>query len=202
MQIILASQSPRRQQLLKQMGLEFTVQPSAFDEQLDDTRHPHEVAKELALGKAMDVAKKFPDALIIGADTIVTVDGRQLEKPHNNQEAYQTLRHLADKPNEVCTGVAIICASQGIALTDVDATLVYFKPFDETAVQAYLATGDHMDKAGSYGIQSGAATLIDHIEGHYDTVVGLPTRKLAAMLKSLGIEATVVELPSVVPQIL
>lgn len=201
-EVILASQSPRRKELLTLMGVVFQTVPSDFDEQLDDKRSPEEVACELALGKAMAVARKYPDRLVIGSDTIVTVEGRQLEKPRDAEEAVEMLRLLSGKPNEVSTGVAVVCLDDGIELTEADTTHVYFRPFDEQAVQAYVDTGDSMDKAGSYGIQSGAAPLIDHIEGHYDTVVGLPTALLTEMLAKVGINAAPVELTSPVDQIL
>lgn len=200
--IILASQSPRRRELLARMGLEYGVIPSKFDEQLDDQRSPVEVATELALGKAMDVARQYPDSVVIGSDTIVTVQGHQLEKPHDEAEALAMLQSLSGTDNEVTTGVAVACLSEGLELTDADTTKVYFKPYDESAVRSYVATGDPYDKAGGYGIQSGAAPLIDHIEGHYDTVIGLPTHTLAALLAKAGIEAGPVELEPPVPQLL
>ena len=184
------------------MGVEFQAIPSDFAEKLDDSRSPEEVATELALGKATAVAKQYPDSLVIGSDTIVTINGKQLEKPHDAAEAEEILKLLAGKANEVSTGLAVVCLTDGIQLTGVDTTHVYFKPYDEEAVRRYVATGDPLDKAGAYGIQSGAAPLISHIEGHYDTIVGLPTVLLANFLTQLGIQAKAVELPSPVKQTL
>ena len=144
---------------------------------------------ELALGKALDVAAKYPDAYVIGADTIVTVDGKQLAKPADMQEAHDMLRTLSGKEHAVTTGVAVVNQSKGIQLVDADWSAVHFKPYDADAVARYVDTGDSYDKAGAYGIQSGAAPLISHIEGHYDTIVGLPTHVLVRMLKELGITA-------------
>lgn len=189
MEIILASQSPRRQELLKQMGLDFSIVPSTFDEQLDDTRSPREVAQELALGKALDVAAQYPDAYVIGADTIVAIDGKQLAKPADAKEAHDMLRSLSGKAHEVTTGVAVINKNKGIEMVRPDWSVVHFKPYDAEAVARYVSTGDSYDKAGAYGIQSGAAPLISHIEGQYDTIVGMPTRLLADMLKEIGITA-------------
>jgi septum formation protein len=200
--IILASQSPRRKELLAAMGLEFEAIPSDFDEKLDDSRSPEEVASELALGKAMAVAKQYPDSIVIGSDTIVTIDGKQLEKPHDDNEAREILKSLAGKGNEASTGVAVICIADGIQLVGADTTKVVFHPYDEEAVNHYIETGDSLDKAGAYGIQSGAAPLMSHIEGHFDTVVGLPTKLLASLLDEIGIRATAVELESPVKQIL
>jgi septum formation protein len=198
--VILASQSPRRKELLTAMGVEFEAIPSNFDEHLDDSRSPQEVAIELANGKATDVADRFPDAVIIASDTIVTVGGMQLEKPRNSAEASAMLRRLAGTHNDVTTSLVVMRKLDGTMLTSSATTRVYFKPYDEVAVAAYVATGDPLDKAGAYGIQSGAAPLISHIEGHYDTVVGLPTHELAALLSQVGIKADPVELVPPVPQ--
>lgn len=200
--IILASQSPRRIELLTKMGVTFKAIPSQFDEKLDDTRPTEEVAIELAVGKAAQVAEEHPDCIVIGSDTIVTIDGSQLEKPRDAAESQLMLKRLGGTFNVVTTSLAIICKLDNIHVTDVDNTRVFFKPYDETAVADYVATGDGMDKAGSYGIQSGAAALIDHIEGHYDTVIGFPTHKLAKLLRQIGVAADPVELVCPVDQLL
>lgn len=197
--IILASQSPRRAELLTAMGVEFRVISSQFIEELDDTRSPEKVAKELALGKALAVAEKYPDSIVIGSDTIVTIEGRQLEKPHDEDEALDMIKSLAGKSHEVCTGLAVVCVSKGIQLVGADVTEVYFKPFDEERARSYVSTGDPLDKAGGYGIQSGAAPLIDHIEGEYDTVIGLPVKLLSNFLFQIGIEAKTPQLQAPVP---
>jgi len=199
--IILASQSPRRKDLLTAMGVQFTVVPSNFDEKLDDSRSPEVVAIELAVGKATDVAEKFPEAIVIGSDTIVTINGRQLEKPRDTAEAYDMLELLSGTHNEVTTSLAVICKADGTLLTGADTTKVYFKPYNQQAVKAYVETGDTVDKAAAYGIQSGAAPLIDHIEGRYDTVVGLPTLLLTEYLAQLGVTAKPVDLDCPVRQI-
>lgn len=190
--IILASQSPRRRELMTDMGLEFTVIPSNFDEHLDHNRSAEEVAKELALGKAEDVAKDHPDAYVVGSDTIPAVNGRQLEKAIDLDDAREMLIALSGNETTLSTGVALINNSLDLHLVDVATTKVFFKPdSDEISAlrEEYLATGDWKDKAGAYGIQSGAAVLIDKIEGDLDTIVGLPTRLLAQMLNNQGIEA-------------
>jgi septum formation protein len=184
------------------MGVEFNIVPSAYDEKLDDARNPEEVATELALGKALAVAEQYPECIVIGADTIVTIGGRQLEKPRDMQEAFETLEMLAGATNEVSTGLAVVWLERGMQYTGAETTQVAFKPLDEQAIRAYVNTGDPMDKAGSYGIQSGAAPLIDHIIGQYDTVVGLPTMLLSQFLGELGIVAKSVELEPPVRQII
>jgi len=187
--IILASQSPRRSALLRAMGVAFDTIPSEFDETLDDTRDVVVVAKELALGKAMDVARKYPNDYVIGSDTIVTVDGRQLEKPTSPEHAHEILKDLAGKTNYVTTAVAVVCVNENVHLLDTDTTSVRFKPYDEAAVATYVATGDPMDKAGAYGIQSGAGPLIEGYEGNFDTIIGLPTGTLAQLLEKCDIDA-------------
>jgi septum formation protein len=187
--IILASQSPRRSALLRAMGVEFKTIPSDFDEQLDESRDPELVARELALGKALAVAEQFPDAYVIGSDTIVSIDGRQLEKPTDEQDAHDMLKLLSGRENFVTTGLAVVCLNDNVRLTDADTTSVFFTDYDEQAVREYVATGDPMDKAGGYGIQMLMGTLISHIEGSYDTVVGLPTAPLAELLAHCGIAA-------------
>ncbi|HSH55889.1 MAG TPA: Maf family protein [Candidatus Limnocylindrales bacterium] len=199
--VILASQSPRRRELLAQMGVEFEAIPSDFDEKLDDSRPPEEVAAELAVGKAMTVARSYPGCIVIGSDTIVTLAGKQLEKPHDMAEATSMLKQLSGHENDVSTGLAVLWLEQNIRLIGADTTKVFFKPYDEQAVKQYVETGDPLDKAGAYGIQSGAAPLISHIEGQYDTVVGLPTLLLAEYLTQVGIAARPVELTSPVKQI-
>ena len=188
-QIILASGSPRRKDLLTQMGITFEVIPSDFDEHLDDSRAPEEVAKELGLGKALAVAKKYPEAIVIGSDSIVTVDGKQLEKPVDINDARETHKLLAGKCNIVSCSIAIVCVAEHLQMVDVENSYVFFKPYDEAADEGYLATGDWADKAGGYGLQNGADVFVDHVEGEYDTVLGLPTKPLAAMLNQIGIAA-------------
>lgn len=198
--IILASQSTRRRELLAQMGVTFKIMPSNFDEQLDDARPAGIVATELALGKAMAVAKFHPDAIVIGSDSIVSIDGKQLEKPRDNAEALEMLKLLAGNVNEVSCGLAVVRLSDATELIGVESSRVFFKPYDEKIARAYVETGDSLDKAGGYGIQSGAGQLIGYIEGHYDAIIGLPTLLLSDFLSRLGVEAKAVELTPPVEQ--
>ena len=187
--IILASQSPRRKTLLTAMGVEFETIPSKFEEQLDESRNPIEVAKELSLGKARDVAKDHPDAYVIGSDAIVWFDNKQLEKPTSHENAHELLKMLSGRTHYVTSGLAIVCLNDGVELVDADTTEVAFKPYDEKVISEYVATGDPMDKAGGYGIQSGGDVLVERINGETDTIVGFPTKLLAQMLNKCGIEA-------------
>jgi septum formation protein len=199
-QVILASGSPRRRELLSAMGVAFDVIPSRFEEQLDDNRSPEDVARELALGKAKDVAAQFPDRIVIGADTIVTIDGRQLGKPADEVEARAMLQMLAGREHEVTTGVAILRLSDGVEYNVAETANVYFRPYDEALASEYIKSGDPFDKAGGYGIQSGASPFIDSILGNYDTIIGFPTKLVAEYLTKLGIGAQPAELEPTVPQ--
>ena len=187
--IILASGSPRRMELLEMMGLKFTVMPSQFTEWLDDAQSPDDVSITLGLGKARDVARRFPEAIVIGSDTIVTVDGKQLGKATTDVEAREMLKLCASKPNRVTSSVVVVCKADNYEFAGADNVMVYFKPYDECAVSRYITTGDYKDKAGAWGIQSGAGTLIDHYEGDLETIIGLPTRLLLEPLAHFGITA-------------
>lgn len=198
--IILASQSPRRKDLLELMGLTFSVIPSNFEEHLDHSRSVNEVATELALSKAHDVAKQHPEAIVIGADTIVVIDGTQLGKPKDETEARHTLTLLAGRKHVVATGIAVIYAQKNIEMTAAVQSKVVFKKLDPRALETYLASGDWHDKAGSYGLQSGGAPLVNYIEGEYDSILGLPTNALATLLQRIGISSRKVTLKAPVPQ--
>jgi septum formation protein len=132
--------------------------------------------------------------LVVGSDTIVSIDNEQLAKPYDIDEAKQMLQRMSGRGSIVTTSVVVASRVKGIMLCGAEETRVVFKPYNPQTVDAYLATGDYADKAGGYGIQSGAAPLIDHIEGDYDTIVGLPTRLLAIFLNQCGITAHQVQL--------
>lgn len=189
--IILASGSPRRKELLEMMGLVFDVVPSGYDEWLDDAKDTRDVAIELGLGKVREVAKRYPEAIVIGGDTIVTIDGKQLGKANDVAEARAMLRDLAGKAHSVTTSVVVVCLAENFEYASADETKVVFKPYDERLVEIYLASGDWHDKAAAYGIQSGAGPLVDHTEGDIETIIGLPTRLLIEPLAHLGVAARV-----------
>jgi septum formation protein len=192
--IILASNSPRRRELLKLMGLEFEVVPSNFDEYLDENRSVQEIAKELALGKALDVAKRYPEALVIGADTIPTLHGRQLGKFPEPEAARELLRQLSGQAEEVFSSIALVCVETGFQEVNVAKSAIVFAPYTEEAIDTLLATEHWQDKAAATAIQSPASPPVDHIEGDFDTVLGLSTRLLSEMLKLHGIDAKPVNL--------
>lgn len=182
--IILASQSPRRKQLLQKMGVSFTVVPSDFDEYLDDSRSPEEVSIELGLGKARVVAEKRPNAIVIGSDTIVTIHGHQLAKAESDEGAREMWQLLAGTSNTVTTSVVMVCLDAGVELAASESAVVHMKPYNAEAIEAYLQTGDYKDKAGAYSLQ-GASHLIDRFEGDHEAILGFPTKLVADMLAKM-----------------
>lgn len=186
MDIILASASSRRQDILNIFDLDFTVEPSNIDERIniDD---PYELVKELAYNKAKSISCNKPGSLVIGADTIVYVNGKVLGKPKSKDDAYKMLRELSGKQHEVVTGVALLCENRNIHIKDYESTKVFFKSLSDDEIFSYIDTGEPLDKAGSYGIQGFASAFIERIEGCYFNVVGLPTNKLYTLLGRNGV---------------
>ncbi|HWP80286.1 MAG TPA: Maf family protein [Candidatus Acidoferrum sp.] len=185
--IVLASASPRRRELLSGLGLAFEVAAADIDEEAVTAPTPQELVKELALQKARAVAKVRPDALVIGADTVVFKDGRIFGKPQDEADAADMLRALSGDIHTVATGVALVSPETEIA--DVVTAQVTFKTLTEGEIKRYIATGEPFDKAGGYGIQGRAAAMIREISGDYYTVVGLPVCRLGELLaEHFGIE--------------
>ncbi len=187
--IVLASRSPRREALLRQVGLDFEVLSSDLEEQWPEGLSPAGVATHLALEKAQSIASQLDSGLVIGADTAVVADGRVLGKPSNPDEARAMLRLLSGREHQVITGIAVVDAGDGRTLVDSVTTNVRFAPLSEQVIQRYVATGEPLDKAGGYGIQGYGALLIEGISGDYNNVVGLPLRRLAELLVELGYDA-------------
>ena len=185
--IILASSSPRRKELLEKTGLKFEVEPADYIEDLNSDLEPHELAKKLSLEKARIVAKNNPDAIVIAADTIGVLKGKIIGKPRNEAEAKRILRRLSGKSHLVITGFTILDAEHGKTTTQTVDTLVYFRKLTGSEIDAYVRTGEPLDKAGAYGIQGLGAALVDHIDGDYDNVVGLPLIAVVENLKEFGI---------------
>ena len=189
MDIILASASPRRTELLKQIGITHRIMASDFEEQLSAQKTPAENAAALALGKADSVALKLQQGLVIGADTVVVLDGQILGKPKTFQEAQWMLEQLSGRTHQVMTAVATVDASgQQETWQRVEVTEVTFRTLDEPMLQWYLATGESMDKAGAYGIQGYGALLVEKINGCYFNVVGLPLVRVAEGLERFGVD--------------
>lgn len=189
MSIILASQSPRRRELLGQMGItDFIVRPANGEEVVDPALTPAQLVEALSAQKAAEVAGSAEqDDLVIAADTVVAVDGKVLGKPHSTQQAAEMLSMLSGRAHTVYTGVTVRRGTQ--ILTRHEATDVRFRTLTSAEIQSYIATGEPMDKAGSYGIQGFGALLIEGISGDYSNVVGLPVCCLGRMLTEFGVDA-------------
>lgn len=183
--LILASQSPRRRRLLHRLGVEFTVQVSPAEEVIPPGAKPSAIVQTLAAAKATPVAGDHPDALVVAADTIVTLDDDILGKPASRAEATATLRRLSGSTHTVYTGIALQHMASERQATAVEATEVTFGPLREEEIAAYVATGSPMDKAGSYGIQDDLGALfVAQIRGDYYNVVGLPLHRLYRLLQT------------------
>ncbi|MBQ4521696.1 MAG: septum formation inhibitor Maf [Lachnospiraceae bacterium] len=183
--IVLASKSPRRSELLHQMGLEFEILPSNLPEQITKEK-PEEIVMELSLQKAREVAEKCQEALIIGADTIVVCYGEIMGKPKNETEAMAMLEKLSGHQHQVLTGVTLI-KNQTEEVTFFEETKVNVAKLSKEEISAYVATKDCLDKAGAYGIQGEFAKFITGIEGDYNNVVGFPIARTYQELKKMGI---------------
>ena len=188
MHIILASQSPRRRELLEQVGLTgFTVRPARGEERAEPDLSPEELVEELSRQKAREVAASAdPDDLVIAADTVVAIDGQILGKPRDPADARRMLTLLSGRTNMVCTGVTVCRA--GRFETGHEVTAVRFRPLSQEEISAYVSSGEPMDKAGAYGIQGLGALLVEGIEGDYGNVVGLPLCRLGEMLSRFGVD--------------
>lgn len=185
MRLVLASSSPRRQQLLQLIGLSFTVMVSEIEEDNTKDMPPHELAVEHARAKAVDVSKRLPDsAVVIGADTIVVVDGQVFGKPQDPAEAVQMLTSLAGREHVVISGVAVVKGDQ--LVSGFTRTTVKMRPLTAEQIKGYVATGEPMDKAGAYAIQGRGALLVESINGCYNNVVGLPLVTLSNLLAEVG----------------
>ncbi len=180
--LVLASASPRRMGLLKQIGLDFEVFPSSVPETWEENTSPLEIAQKLAREKAEAIAGGFPSGIVIGADTLVVLEGRILGKPQNPDEAFRFLRKLSGRSHDVITAVVLLDAESGRVLADEEVTRVFFREVSDQEIHAYIASGEPMDKAGAYGIQGRGALFVKKIEGCYTNVVGLPLGKLGEML--------------------
>jgi len=185
--IILASASPRRQQLLKLLRLHFDIHPADIPETFVDGEPPETLAQRLSYEKASTVAKAGSDALIIAADTIVVLDGHILGKPGSTQEAQEMLTRLAGRGHDVHTGLTLTWPAYSLTQTLLASTRVYMRAFTQQEIARYVASGDPMDKAGAYAIQNSAFNPVARIEGCYANVVGLPLCHLYALLRAWGL---------------
>ncbi|HXW50557.1 MAG TPA: Maf family protein [Candidatus Acidoferrales bacterium] len=185
-EVALASTSPRRKQLLESLGLDVCVVESGYDERVRDRGgSAAETALAHALGKARMAASVGPPVLV-AADTIVLLDGSMLGKPRDERDAKEMLRRLSGQEHHVFTGFVVADRSTGLTRNGVEATLVRFRTLEAAEIDAYVATGDPMDKAGAYGIQGRGGLLVASIDGDFYTVMGLPLARVGASLRELG----------------
>ncbi len=196
-ELILASGSPRRREILGQLGIEFRVMPSQVDERQYPGEPADQMARRLAAAKAEEVAAHLgtaarPDraasgAFVLGADTVVVLDSEVLGKPDNKAAATEMLQRLSGRTHEVITAVALVCAGSAFRDEEMVSTRVSFRPLDAGTVARYVASGEGRDKAGSYAIQGLGAGLVSEIQGSYSNVVGLPATHTLDLLARAGL---------------
>ena len=173
--IILASESPRRKELIKKITKEFTVIPANIDESVLHIA-PHDLPGELSKLKAYDVFAKYPNDKVLACDTVVILDGELMGKPHTKEKASEMLHKLSGRKHVVISGYTLISKEREITRTV--RTYVYFNKLSDELIDRYIASGSPMDKAGAYGIQDKEFELVNHIEGSFDNVIGLPTEDI------------------------
>ena len=182
--LILASGSPRRRELLARMGYTFEICTPDVDEHV--TGHARDIVYTLAQRKAHAAATHFEDGVIIASDTLVSLDGAPLGKPADEREAHEMLAALSGREHEVFTGVCVLDAKTGQSETRTVRTGVTFRDITPEEIDAYIATGEPMDKAGAYAIQGGAAPFVSALDGEYENVVGFPVAEVREMLSGFG----------------
>ncbi|WP_026485704.1 Maf family protein [Caldanaerobius polysaccharolyticus] len=186
--LVLASQSPRRRNLLAGLGVDFEVIASDVDESLD-TQDPVELVIGLSQRKAMDVARRLKsEAVVIGADTVVYLDGIILGKPEDENDAFYKLKLIQGKKHQVYTGICVVQVPSYKIVSDYAVTDVWIRPMDDERIKKYIKTGEVLDKAGAYAIQGKGSLIVEKIRGCYYNVVGLPLGKLNEMLNEFGVD--------------
>jgi septum formation protein len=183
--VVLASASPRRRELLNLIGIEHEVRPANIDETMRPRETPRRHAERLAREKASAIAKRDPDLITIGADTIVVINRKVLGKPRDTDDAARMLGMLSGREHVVTTAVAV---ARGKKLRSaIEEVRVRFRRLRDDEIEAYIATGEPMDKAGAYGIQGYGATIVERIEGDYFSVMGMPIVRLIGLLRDVGV---------------
>jgi septum formation protein len=186
--IILASASPRRKELLEKIGLKFEIEPADYEEVADVGLEAHELVQKLSREKAEAVARKHRNTVVIAADTVVLLGDKILGKPHSQTEAGKMLRSLSGKAHVVITAFTIIDTDNEKMLSKSVETKVYIRKLNPKEIDAYVKSGEPLDKAGAYAIQGLGSVIVERIEGDYFNVVGLPLSLLAESLKEFGID--------------
>jgi septum formation protein len=185
--IVLASASPRRQALLEQIGLTFTVDARVREDVECIWQEPHQLVRAISIKKVESVGGAYEDAIIIAADTIGVIDGRIIGKPRSESDARAMLASLSGRAHTVITGFAILDTLTRQAMSRSVETIVHLRPMTNLEIEAYVKTGEPLDKAGAYAIQGLGAVFVKKIEGDYSNVVGLPLCTLAEVLKEFGV---------------
>ena len=191
MSLILASTSPRRRELLALLDIPFDVKSPSFEERLVADRSAIQQTMSFALAKAQSVARHEPEAFVLGSDTLIELDHVVLGKPADLKEARAMLRRLAARDHYVHTAVALVCSSREVEAIALSTAVVRMRPFDERVHERYLETEESLGKAGAYSIQGEGGDLIDSIDGDFPTVVGLPLRLVAQLLRQCGVDVPV-----------
>lgn len=188
--IVLASQSPNRKKIMEQVGLQFEVCPSNYEEDMTVKLHPMELVKIMSEGKAEDVVKKYQgqDAVVIAADSIIAFENEVFGKPKSTERAKEMLRRISGRVHSALTGFTIIDAQTGKKVSKSVETKVYFKELLPEEIDAYVATGDPLEKAGAYEIQALGSLFVSKIEGDYANIAGLPIFHVAEELKKFGVK--------------
>ena len=190
-QLILASASPRRRELLAQLAIPFTVLPANIDESVVPGEVPWAYTRRVAYAKAQHVARQCPTAVVLGADSVVVLEHSILGKPRDPDDARQMLSRLSGRAHTVMTAVAVLYYARHVVCLDVVQTLVRFRLLSPSAIEHYIATGEPMDKAGAYAIQGAAAAFVESWKGCYTNVVGLPLQRTAAFLQAMGLSVPI-----------
>jgi septum formation protein len=185
--IILASASPRRKELLQKIGLRFEVEPGNGDEEIDSALEPHELVRRISVKKALSVAARYKNAIIIAADTIGIINHKILGKPHTADEACKMLQEISGKAHLVITGFTVLDTATNKSVSRTVDTQVFIKNLTESEINAYVSTDEPLDKAGAYAIQGLGSVIVERIDGDYYNVMGLPLYALSQVLQEFGI---------------
>lgn len=190
--LVLASSSPRRLELLSSLGVHFRVMPSYLEETIDASLTPAELVVNLAAAKAKEVAERIAAptsglTLVLGADTVVVLDSRVIGKPASRQHAVETLSRLSGRWHEVFTGVALLELPQGTVVSGCETSRVYMRRLEPEEIEAYVDTGEPLDKAGAYALQGIASAFVERIEGCFTNVIGLPIPLVVRFLRQSGV---------------
>jgi len=186
--IILASSSPRRKELLEQIGLQFEIIPSGYEEDMSLDLSNEELAKTLAYNKAKDVVDKVENGVVIGSDTFIVFSGKRIGKPRDEKDAKEILQMISGQTVTIYSGLAIINKQNKKEITDFEITDVKIKELTEKEIKEYIETGEPLDKAGAFAIQGRGAIFIEKINGCFSNVIGLPLYKLYTNLLKIGVD--------------